>query len=99
MAGVYENVDELCEAVAKETGVGAKDVRKVLRASFASTSAFIERQWSGQLSEGDLNQVAGGLNPQPLPPGAIRNSATAQAINPLNVRGQKIRVLGATNDV
>ncbi|MBM3483572.1 MAG: hypothetical protein FJX66_09725 [Alphaproteobacteria bacterium] len=90
MAGVYENVDELCEAVAKETGVGAKDVRKVLRASFASTSAFIERQISGQLSEGELNQAAGGLNPQPLPPGA----SPAQVIKTLNVRGAKIRMGG-----
>jgi len=94
MAGVYENVDELLEAVAKETGVNAKDVRKVLRASFASTSAFIERQWSGQLSEGELNQVAGGLSSA-----ATHLTARTGGLKPSNVPGQKIRVLGATNDV
>jgi len=95
MAGVYENVDELLEAVAKETGVNAKDVRKVLRASFASTSAFIERQWSGQLSEGELNQVAGGLY---MPPAQLTPNPP-RGLKPSNVPGQKIRVLGATNDV
>jgi len=59
MAGVHENIDELIAAVAKETGVAAEDVRKVLGASFESTKAYIERQL-GPLSDTDLNQVAGG---------------------------------------
>jgi hypothetical protein len=67
MAGVYENIDELIEAVAKETGVAANDVRKVLGASFASTRAYIEREISQQLSDSDLNKVAGGALQGRLP--------------------------------
>jgi hypothetical protein len=44
MAGVYKTSDEMIEAVAKETGVKPDDVRKVIRASFESTKAYIVRE-------------------------------------------------------
>jgi hypothetical protein len=44
MAGVFQTVDELVGAVSKETGVKPDDIRKVLRASFESTKAYIVRE-------------------------------------------------------
>lgn len=41
MAGVYTSTRALAAAVSKETGVSAADVRKVLRASFNSTRAYV----------------------------------------------------------
>jgi len=44
MAKVYEDFQELVQAVSKETGVRASDVRKVLAASFESTRAYLIRE-------------------------------------------------------
>jgi hypothetical protein len=67
---VYANAQDLVAGVAKETGVKPDDVRKVLRASFASTKDFILQQLaeaqSGpagkqELGDKDLEKVAGGI--------------------------------------
>ncbi len=44
MAGVYKTSDEMIEAGSKEKGVKPDDVRKVIRASFESTKAYIVRE-------------------------------------------------------
>jgi hypothetical protein len=75
---VYASADELIAGVAKETGVSPDNVRKVIRASFASTKDFILRELAEAqtaqggktaLSDQDLDQVAGGVILQNPPPG------------------------------
>ena len=46
MGQVFKTVDELIAGVSKESGVKSDDVRKVLRASFDSTKAYILRELS-----------------------------------------------------
>jgi hypothetical protein len=44
MANVYKTADEMVAAVSKETGLKPEDVRKVIRATFDSTKAYILRE-------------------------------------------------------
>jgi len=41
---VYKTVDELIAGVTKETGLKSDEVRRVLRASFASTKSYILKE-------------------------------------------------------
>jgi hypothetical protein len=44
MGNVYKTADEMVVAVSKETGLKPEDVRKVIRATFDSTKAYILRE-------------------------------------------------------
>ena len=57
-------------------GLGQGDINGLLKIAATSGYPFSETDWknalksisSGELSDEDLSQVSGGLNPQPLPP-------------------------------
>jgi hypothetical protein len=71
---VYASAEEMVAGVSKETGVSAEEVRKVIRASFASTKDFILKQLAeaesakpgtakkgAAVSDKDLDAAAGGI--------------------------------------
>jgi hypothetical protein len=52
--------------------LSAKHQSKEISKMFDQKKATEQKKTRDQLSEKDLEKVAGGLNPQPLPPGIIR---------------------------
>ena len=97
---IYATPDEMVAAVAKETGVEAEDVRKVLRASFESTKDYVLRELGelaqeepkkrDELSEKDLEKVAGGAT-------MYATSIGSLSFRQLNMADLRQRLLGAIN--